>query len=295
MNTHRELNVKYAQAPKEWVNPDFKTCLCNNQLIVIYNYIRHHVPRTRYGDDASLLINTLKHCPTIFTSKNVVHEHLAKQVRQFVNDVPFDINTPPLDDVRNPPMKNVFEDCQDATKVRDAYHCVNHCASPTMWQWEYYGRGIYRACPTTLEDFIHSPIFDLFDVLTYRFRLTDFNGLDLNKDASATETWVIQRTLQHQSIGMHMDDNGYRQMAFCYYLTPDDWCKKDGGTLICYQHDTRQLIVDVTPTFNTMVGWTMNKHLGPLHQVTPVRLPNYLPRVALVGFYVKPLVVSARV
>lgn len=106
-------------------------------------------------------------------------------------------------------------------------------------------------------------------------------------DGLCRSVWVIQRTCKGQGIGYHMDDDDYRRLAFCYYLTPDQWSSKEGGVLQCYEPESKLLIMQFTPVFNSMVIWTMDdKKMGPLHRVTSVRAEEPMARIALVGFYI---------
>ena len=285
MDKHTELNVKYASAPADYKPQNFKTCSCNNQLGEIHKNVRYFVPLSM--EETGFNISAVPGSKNIMHAENVIDKTLASRVRQFLNDIPFNQYIRPLDDITNPPSMNVWEDCLDKIKVLKIINDkVGYCANPLNWKWEMYGGGIFRAAPQTLEDFIFSPVFELFDVMWYRFHFTLFGGVDLGNGLLKRSCWVIQRTIRFEAIGLHMDDDQWRKIAFCYYLTPDDWCSRDGGVLVCHDPQSKKLVGSFVPVFNSMVGWVMDKHiLGPLHCVTLVMVRNEMARIALVGFY----------
>lgn len=283
------LNVQFAAADKDYKPPKYRACISNNQLAFIYQCVRYFVPLINGGvcknvpiSDISTPLNTKSVHPNIYLYDNLIEEEICKAVRQFVKDIPFDAMVPPLDDISNPPLDNVSTDCQDKSKVLEAY-ALDYTAKPSEWKWENYNHGILRALPLTLQDFIHSPIMILFDILHLKFSKTQFDNLDTTKLVQSV--WVIQRTMKYTYIGDHMDDDGYRKISFCYYLTSDSWTAKDGGILLLKNYHTKRFILAKNPVFNSMIVWTMHDCLGPLHCVTPVLSDNVSPRIALVGFY----------
>lgn len=224
-------------------------------------------------------INKLKYkClftnPNVFIAKNVFDKSFAINVRDFLNQIPIDLNTEPLNDIDNKPKDVLF--------YSDSCSVVGNC-NPKEWTWEHYAKNqIWRCLPLTLTSFVSSPIFKLIEALEQKFCLEFFAY-------AGKATWVLQRLCKGNFIGDHTDDSGTdvaypRKFAFVYYLTPDDWdYNVDGGELCVKIGDQ---YIPVNPIFNSMVVWDMAKQKSPLHKVNEVLAENDRPRYALVGFLI---------
>jgi hypothetical protein len=249
----------------------------DNQLGHLHGLLRRTVPKQEGFD---LQPYNDKH-PNAFIVKNVVPKNLAKEVRRFLNAIPFDNTLQKLDDTTNPSKEVVVRDMNDAEKTQRAYS--NKVNDHNKWTWERYHNDFWRALPLTPEAFCGSPIVRLIDLLEEKWYATKINNLDIKKYKKAT--WVIQRIEEGHGIDLHSDDNKWRRLAFVYYLTPGDWdYKQDGGELcVCYDDNKNNHMV-INPQFNTMVVWEMVNQKGPQHFVSPVKTKTK-SRIALVGFF----------
>lgn len=212
--------------------------------------------------------------PNVYIAKNVFDMTFAKEVRDFLNKIPIDFNTPLLDDVTNKPRDYLYNSCN---------YNVEGTYNPSEWTWEHYAKNqIWRCLPLTIESFIGSPIFTLIEKLEQKFNLEFFSY-------AAKSTWVLQRLCKGNSIGEHSDDSGIgekypRKFAFIYYLTPDGWDYNVDGGELCIRSGTG--FTRLNPVFNSIVVWDMSKQKSPIHKVNEVLAENDRPRYALVGFLV---------
>lgn len=224
---------------------------------------------------------------TILISNNTIPTELAKKVRDFINNIPFDNEIKILNDTDNQPKDFVNKSFDDINEIKLAYEKKKF--DPTEWAWEKYNADFWRALPLTCEAFFGSPIIELFDLLEEKWYRTKIPNFDISNYAKVT--WVIQRIQKGHGIGLHTDDNPWRKLAFVYYLTADDWdYEKDGGELcICGNNYDEKLnsleYISINPGFNSMVVWDMVNQKSPLHFVNHVKADDDKPRIALVGFF----------
>lgn len=238
-------------------------------------------------DVSGIEFNTYRGADNVLRAADVVPRELAREVRDFLTKIPFDSQRPVIDDGDNQPHDKVrkFINCQGnaehGLQIKAAYD--NRKNEPTEWTWEHYNSTFWRAMPLTAEAFCGSPIVKLISVLEQKWRNTNMSDVwgdrhtlqGLNKI-----TWVIQRVDRGSNINWHQDDFGTRRISFIYYLTPDDWSKRDGGKLLV-KDDEREIII--CPTFNTMIFWDMWDKKSPLHSVETVETDKL--RFCLVGFF----------
>ena len=270
------MQDQYKGLPKYRISGDV-----DNQLGHLHNKLRNHIP-SKPG--FQLNPHNDKH-PNMFVESDVVPKKLAKRVRKFINQIPFDDNRiPQLDDITNPSRDSVYNELDDKNRTMEAYK--NKIYDPNQWIYERYHVNFFRALPLTLEAFLGSPLIELFDVLEEKWHNTFTNNVVRTKGHRKI-TWVIQRIEKGHGIGWHNDDNGQRSLAFAYYLTPSDWDYKNDGGELCVSYDENQdKYESINPSFNTMVVWDMYNQRGPLHSVKEVK--SYKKsRIALVGFFAK--------
>lgn len=268
--SYNELNEKYAGAKIDYT-PEYRIANdVNNQLGELYCLLRRYIPIKL---NITERLHNTPYINNIYHYTNAVPNELAIKCRQFLNDIPFNMGRPLFNDIINPPNKNVYYDLCDRYLTTEAV--INATYSPENWTWEKYNHAFFRASPLTKEAFVGSPIIELFDYLTHLFNLK-----------LRVATWVIQRIPKGSSISKHLDDNGFRKMAFIYYLTPETLpysYESNGGDLICHDAKTKQHLATFVPEFNSLVMWDISKELGPLHWVTTT---YDFARICLVGFYV---------
>jgi hypothetical protein len=235
-----------------------------------------------------------------------IDDELARNVRNFISLIPFDINIVRLNDTDNQPKSEVFNylKSRNGTSIIEKYKnytyknyfddkCDNSSFDIYMkryaeqWIWENYKNGIWRAVPLTLKAYINSPIYDIINIILWKVYLSI---VETFHEELYVGTVVLQRTPFNMGIGRHIDNCGYRRISFIYYLTPDDWSDADGGNLIFDNHK-------ITPKFNQLILWKLVTPLTPdsdpiYHEVSCVKADNNRPRLALVGFFDQPTQLS---
>ena len=236
----------------------------------------------------------------IYVFSQAIDPITAKNARAFATLIPFDIDTPSLNDTDNPPHTNVFQSLSSEkdhlmSKHKDITYNRRYVddwiKDARKWSWENYNQGIWpfgrtelcsvwRAIPLTLEAYIDSPIYDLINIILWNL----YNNIKRYfKEDLRVGTVVLQRTARDTFVPRHIDNWSLRRISFIYYLTPDDWSKEDGGELILDK-------CTITPHFNQLVLWKLSTSLTPdqdpiYHEVSPVNAANDRPRLALVGFF----------
>lgn len=215
----------------------------------------------------------------IFMIDNVLDIQFSIKLRLFLQEIPFDINKPIINDVDNLPLSNVYHTNQNL--ILKSYY--NNTEDVNEWLWEHYSYCFWRLAPKSLEAFLGSPIPRLITILERTIR--SFDQIDGIKTSNLKKgTWVIQRMAQNQQADIHNDMNGTRRLSFIYYLTPDQWDENDGGGL-CMLNVKGKKFERINPTFNRLVIWKVNEQLCGLHHVETVKASNDKPRIALVGFF----------
>ena len=226
----------------------------------------------------------------VFLCQNVANRVLAKACRTFLMTIPFDMTRKECNDTDMPVLDYVYKCLVERSRINHERKLLQGdkyepdtlpliCPNPNNWLWERYSSSIWRAAPKTLEDFRFSPVFDYITHITHVWKLGKFG---LNIDNMFKATWVIQRVHQGDEIGFHNDYAQGRQIAFVFYLTPDDWRDEDGGLLKVRTPESEQ---DYIPHFNSGVIFKMINSYSPLHKVTRVRALDDKPRISLVGFW----------
>lgn len=249
----------------------------DNQLGHLYRNINHVKASKRYNNIDGFKLKALEAPFTnVYIVKDALSKEIVKKARDFLLNIPFDVNIPVCNDTDHYPNKSVFTASTNSKDIKNIYNVNN----PKQWIWEHYSSTIWRACPLSLNSFYGTPIFTLIQMLSKKLYNTLFPDIDIRKLNMAT--WVIQRVEQGQNIGAHKDDGNGRKIAFIYYLTPDDWSEKDGGSLSIQKEDKEK---EIMPTCNTLVMWSMYPITSPLHWVNTVHAPNTQPRLCLVGFF----------
>jgi hypothetical protein len=300
------------------------TAYVNNRLDTLHNALTGFIRNDKTNVDSlesQQIPLVLENCgekiqgySNVFVMKDVMSVDLAISVREFLKDIPFDPEIKNLNDIDNKPTNNIIKEfykqddhkkifdlnydmCSerkqyveknfDQTEIYD-FEYMNDVIKnstpikPTQWKWEKYIDGIFRALPLDLASFYHSPVWQLISILDKKWKNTQMTNININ--ALTKSTWVIQRIPQGFGIDPHYDHNGYRKIAFAYYLTDDDWNYDDGGDLrVCNEDGTD--CMSFAPIFNSLVGWNMSEDKSPLHFVDKVKADNSKPRIALVGFY----------
>lgn len=232
---------------------------------------------------------------------NVIANELAMSVRDFLDKIP-------LTHENDEPQKIVTDLIQDENYVytylstMGKLKSINKCPEPNpkLWKWDNYKKGMQRASPTTLSDFIDSPIHKLITKLESKFNSTNyFPGIDFSQYKKAT--WVLQKVGVGDMIGPHTDENSQRKFAFVYYLTPDNWnYKTEGGELVVSDQKSNKIdkisnciennkyipgkSIQINPEFNSIIAWKLGNGKSPLHWVNTVK--SFRPRYSLVGFFV---------
>lgn len=216
----------------------------------------------------------------------------AEIARTFVSLIPFDINTPRLNDTDNLPKSDVFRQLQNnphkdqliAKYESELYDKTNIENDVKQWTWENYSGGIFRCLPLTINAFINSPIYDLINIILWKMHASI---VEYYKENYAVGLVVLQRSPFDTTIGRHLDDHGSRRISFIYYLTPDTWTAEDGGELIL--EDRGEIIAKehtIIPKFNQLVLWKLGDDCNKMyHRVGRVKANNDKPRLAVVGFF----------
>lgn len=216
--------------------------------------------------------------PNIRIVKNAVPQHLADELRNFVSNVPLNVNRKLLNDTDNKPLDSAY--FTDQRIILQTYE--KRICDPSKWIWEHYNHGIWRLSPPDLAHFLGSPIPGFFTFLENM--LLDTIRHNMGYSNLQKGTWVIQRVAKGESIDIHSDENGSRKISFVYYLTADNWTEEDGGGLFVL--DVKEKIFRrINPDFNSLVMWEVNSDPSGLHYVEEVKASNEKPRIALVGFF----------
>lgn len=247
----------------------------NNQLGYIHSIFKDYLSVKKDIDSLQFELRNEK--PNIYISHNVLPIELARKAREFAQQIPFDnVNN---DDIYIP-KDNIFEESCGSflRKCKESSDTV----VPKQWIWERYHKEFYRATPLDLSVFINSPIFELIDLLESKWKKHLFELYGINM-ALKKNVWVLQRTPKGFCISSHDDGWKDRNIAFVYYLTPDDWSIEDGGQLHVEIKPNES--ISINPTFNSMVLWDMIDCKSPLHWVDKVEADDSRPRIALVGFW----------
>ena len=241
----------------------------DNQL----GYLHTHLRGYKWPDVDRLkrlrgfTMEPLENYPYVFKIENVLDDELARKVRAFVNEIPFDDNLEVINNTDNPPKNNVVAHTVFDQEIND----------PTQWMWEKYHWDFYRAVPLSFNSFAGSPLIELMDVLRTRWQ---YARLGTNINQCHIATWVLQWVPKGHGIDYHKDDGYGRKVAFVYYLT-EDWDENDGGELVLY--DQNKEVKRYLPLFNTMIAWDMSLQPSLLHCVQTVKSDK--KRIAFVGFY----------
>lgn len=232
---------------------------------------------------------------------------VATRARDFTQRIPFagTGQLPMLSDDSNPPHEGV---CRMLVYLKEigVRQLPYYNGTPDQWldaaatwRWEYYcaNSGIYRAHPTSVADFLNCPIFTLMVELNKRISamLPTWLVETPSNDTVPTGTpkrrfqmlYVLQRIGHRRGIPSHVDFHPDKVLAFMYYLTPDDWNADADGGFLSVAHSSDKDAVNLHPTFNRLIVWTIDKDhspTSPIHSVRPVLAGDDRPRLCLVGF-----------
>jgi len=255
----------------------------DNHLGTLYNNIRA-VYKNIYHPYTNQINKHISHFEDVEYNENAMDVTLARQVREFINQIPYNEAIPQLSN-DNPPKHNVFDESRNIDKINDAFD--NPICDPNEWSYEKYDPRFMRLLPNTLRSFIGSPVFEMLSVFENKYPGHIF------------QTACIQLLNHNQELRPHTDlVNSERQISCLYYLCPDDWTYGNGGCLGISKsgkfdvskvdYSNVNMYTDFTlikPKFNACVGWNLEKK-DFIHHVTKVNVhPNKKKRFTLVLFY----------
>lgn len=281
---------KQSQTPVLEVQPTYKyrgRIDVDNQL----GLLCCRIPHKFYPQVPTYYLNS----SNITIIPDFIDVNIARNARTFASLIPFDLNTPKLDDIDNPPRSVVFNQLNNKDKpimppkykdqIYGQYYgkdalSINMEAHSKQWAWENYNTGIWRGRPLTIKSFYHSPIYDVINFIIFTLHFSIIKYFEKNLTYG---TVVLQRAPFGTCVPRHIDNCGTRRVSFIYYLTPDDWSEANGGELIL---EDRKIL----PKFNQLVLWKLGTSLTPdcepiYHEVGEVKANNDRPRLAIVGFF----------
>ena len=198
---------------------------------------------------------------------------MVKESRNFLNGIPKNEQTKPLNHIDNLPKDNIVDEFR-SEDPRIFYKMIEdrHKITPKDWTYEYYLEGqIWRVCANNLSAHYNSPIYKLLNKSEQNIS-TMCNilfGKILRKG-----TWVLQRVFKDNALLEHTDAGYGRKLAFCLYLTPDDWdVNINGGALAVMDSENNWINID--PKFNSLVCWP----IYDTSEVDKINIPHRVNKV----------------
>ena len=178
---------------------------------------------------------------------------IVKESRNFLNNIPKNEQTRPLNHLDNLPKDNIFDELKSGDSLI-FYNMIEDKEKITSndWTYEYYLEGqIWRICANNLSAHYNSPIYKLLNKLEQKIDM--MCGILFEKKLRKG-TWVLQRICKDNAIFEHTDEGYSRKLAFCFYLSPDEWDKStNGGELEIMDSNNNWISID--PKFNRVVCW----------------------------------------